>query len=201
MDTRTSSPGTTHELYLTSDSSSFSWCFQDRDVTLSADGLSWSVGGVALECAYSDIADIRLHRATAGKSGSVGICRIGFRDGTVLNVHGSDHHGLPDDGQSGRYATFVHDLHARLAGRQDTRHIRFHAGLTEGRYTVLTIAIIAAGLLFVLLPFVLLLIVRDLHVLGVFAAGAALFWSFYKLWDKNRPRSYSPAHVPEDLLS
>lgn len=200
MDARISAPGTTHELFVTGASSSFTWSFQDRGVTLSADGLSWSVGGVALERGYSDISSIRLHRATAGKHGSVGICRISFRD-TVLNVHGSDSHGFPDDEQSARYATFVQDLHARLSGRQDARHIRFHAGLTDGRYTVLTVAIIAAGLLFVLLPFVLLLIVRDLHVLGVFAAGAALFWSFYKLWDKNRPRSYLPTHVPEDLLS
>jgi hypothetical protein len=95
----------------------------------------------------------------------------------------------------------VRDLHKRLAARKDTSQIYYNAGLSEGRYMVLTIAIIASAILFGLLPLGLLIMMRDLHTLILFVTAGGLLWSFYELWDKNRPRPYSPDHVPEELLS
>jgi hypothetical protein len=43
--------------------------------------------------------------------------------------------------------------------------------------------------------------VRDLHTLILFVTAGGLLWSFYKLWEKNRPRPYTPTSVPEELLS
>ena len=55
--------------------------------------------------------------------------------------------------------------------------------------------------LFGVLPLGLLIMIRDLQTLVLFGAATGLLWSFYRLWEKNRPRPYSPAHVPEELLS
>jgi hypothetical protein len=202
MDARVSAPSTTHhEIFLTDGAATLRWSMTDSGVTLSDDSLSWAIGGVGLERGYSDISHIRLQRASAGAHDAIGVCQIRFRDGTMLHVYGGGDKGFPDETQAARYNAFVRDLHGRLASRQDTKRIHFQAGISEGRHTVLTVTIIAAGLLFVLLPVVLVLMAGTLHALGVAAAAIALFWSFYKLWDKNRPRAYSPSHVPEDLLS
>ena len=73
--------------------------------------------------------------------------------------------------------------------------------MSEGRYLVLTIAIVASAILFGLLPLGLLIMVRDLQTLVLFGTATGLLWGFYKLWDKNRPRPYTPTSVPEELLS
>jgi hypothetical protein len=188
-----------HELFITDGNATFRWALSDVGVTLSADGLSCSIDSVDIAHAYSDIVSIRLHRASAGTS--AGVCQIRFRDGTKLVVYGGSAQGLADDAQAARFAAFVRDLHQRIAMREDTKRISFNAGLSDGRYTVLTIAIVAAGLMFGLLPIILFVMIRDLHTLGLLGAGLGLCWPFYRLWEKNRPRPYSPAHVPEELLS
>jgi hypothetical protein len=190
-----------HELFITDGDATFRWALTDSGVTLSADALSWAIGGVDIARGYSDIFSIRLHRASAGTSAGVGVCQISLRDGTKLVVYGGSAQGLADDTQAARFAAFVRDLHQRLAAREESKGIAFSAGLSEGRYTVLTIAIVAGGLMFGLLPIILFVMIRDLHTLGLLGAGLGLCWPFYRLWEKNRPRPYSSAHVPEELLS
>ena len=190
-----------HELFITDGDATFRWALTDSGVTLSVDGLSWAIGGVDIARGYSDIFSIRLHRASAGTSAGVGVCQIRFRDGTTLVVYGGSAQGLADDAQAARFATFVRDLHQRLAAREESKRIAFNAGLSEGRYIVLTIAIVAVGLMFGLLPIILFVMIRDLHTFGLLGAGLGLCWPFYRLWEKNRPRPYAPAHVPEELLS
>jgi hypothetical protein len=55
-------------------------------------------------------------------------------------------------------------------------------------------------LFFVGTPFVLLFIVRDWRVLLTLAAGAVFVWPFYKVVEKNRPRSYDPKNPPGELM-
>ena len=200
MDARTPAKDTRHELFIT-DHAAFRWKMTDSGVVVTADGLSWAIDGAMSERKYSDIFSIRLHRASAGTGAGVGVCDIRFRDGLTLNVYGGSAQGLADGEQNARFAAFVRDLHKRLARRDNTTSITFNAGLSEGRYTVLTVALVGAGILFGLLPLGLLIMIRDLHTLILFGTAAGLLWSFYMLWDKNRPRPYSPDHVPEDLLS
>jgi hypothetical protein len=202
MDAKTPAATTTrHELFVTDGNATFRWAITDSGVTLSADGLSWTIDSNTAECNYSDISSIRLHRASAGTSAGVGVCQIRFRDGTTLIVYGGTAQGLADEPQAARFADFVRDLHKRLAARKDTSQIYYHAGLSEGRYTVLTVTIVAAAILFGVLPLGLLIMVRDLHTLILFVTAGGLLWSFYKLWEKNRPRPYTPTSVPEELLS
>jgi hypothetical protein len=202
MDAKTPAAATTrHELFITDGNASFRWAITDSGVTLSADGLSWTIDSNEAERNYSDISSIRLHRASAGTSAGVGVCQIRFRDGATLVVYGGTAQGLADDPQAARFAAFTRDLHKRLAARKDTSHIYYHAGLSEGRNMVLTIAIVASAILFGLLPLGLLIMMRDLHTLILFGTATGLLWGFYQLWDKNRPRPYTPTSVPEELLS
>ena len=122
MDAKTPAAATTrHELFITDGNATFRWAITDSGVTLSADGLSWSIGGVEIERSYSDISSIRLHRASAGTSAGVGVCQIRFRDGTTLVVYGGSAQGLADDTQAARFAAFVRDLHKRLAAREESK--------------------------------------------------------------------------------
>lgn len=201
MDATTSAANTArHELFVTTDTS-MRWKFTDSGVTLSPDGLSWIIGDVEFKRNYADIFSIRLQRASAGTGANVGICQIRFRDGVDLHVHGGSEHGIADPAQDQRYAAFVRDLHRRLAARADSKHIQFHAGLGQTRYVVLTVAVAASVLLMGVLPLILLIMFPDLHTLFLCITGGGLALSFVKLWDKNRPRPYSPGHVPEELLS
>jgi hypothetical protein len=200
MDATTSANTTRHELFVASDTS-MRWKFTDSGVTLSPEGLSWNIGDVAFNRSYADIFSIRLQRAAAGTGANVGICQIHFHDGVDLHIHGGSEHGIADVAQAPRYTAFVRDLHRRLAAREDSKNIAFHAGLGKTRYIILTIAVAAAGLLMGVLPLILLIMFQDLHTLFLFMAGGGLAWSFFRLWDKNRPRPYSPGQVPEELLS
>jgi hypothetical protein len=202
MDAKSPAAATTyHALFISDGNTSFRWAITDSGITLSADGLSWTIDGNERARTYSDIFSIRLQRAAAGTGAGVGICEIGFRDGITLKIMGGSAHGIADAEKAPLYADFVRDLHKRLAARQDTSHIYYNAGLSQGRYTVLTIAIVASAILFGLLPLGLLIMIHDLHTLILFVTSGGLLWSFYMLWQKNRPRPYTPTSVPEELLS
>lgn len=189
-----------HDLFVTGGDNKFRWSMSDSGVTLAPDSLSWAIEGTTRERPYSDIFSIRLQRASAGTGADVGICHIRFRDGIILNIHGGSAQGLADEAQNARYSAVMRDLHAHLVARDDTRHIRYLAGLSEGRYMVLSVTMVVAGLMFGVLPLGLLIMIHNLETLFVFVSAAGLLWGFYKLWEKNRPRGYSPRHVPEELL-
>ena len=202
MDAQTPAAATTyHDLFVTDGSTSMRWKITDSGVSLSQDGVSWTIGNQTLKRSYSDIFSIRLQRAAAGTAAGVGICEVRFRDGITLTIMGGSEHGIADTEKTPLYADFVRDLHKRLAKRDDSKRIVYLAGLSEGRHVVLTIAVIASAILFGLLPLGLLIMIRDLHTLVLFGTATGLLWSFYILWQKNRPRPYTPTSVPEDLLS
>ena len=111
MDAKTPAKDIRHELFITDGNATFRWAMTDSGVTLSADGLSWTINSNTAERNYSDISSIRLHRASAGTSAGVGVCQIRFRDGTTLIVYGGTAQGLAEEPQAARFADFVRDLH------------------------------------------------------------------------------------------
>jgi hypothetical protein len=186
-----------YPLYL-SGPAGFRWRLNDCGVTLAADRLAWAYDGARYEETFSDIAAIRLQMTSAGQT-PVGMCKIRFRDGAELTVHGGNSSNSYDAGQAEIYEAFVRDLHAPLArGRFD--RIDFEAGMTQARYTGFTIVMAIAIAMFVVLPVVLFLIVRTVEVLFLMVGSIALIWPFYRLWKNNRPRAYSPDDLPNDLL-
>jgi uncharacterized membrane protein YebE (DUF533 family) len=50
------------------------------------------------------------------------------------------------------------------------------------------------------LPLVLIFIAPTLHTLGVAAAAFGLAYAGWKSWKRNRPVTYSPDRIPDDLL-
>jgi hypothetical protein len=178
------------------------WRLPDKGVTLRGSRISWTADGIAQDYALDDIRGIRLQQAMVGRDTMLGACQISFRDGRLLNVHGSNDRGTGDDGQGRIYAAFVRDLHRRIP-EQAVAHIVFNAGLSDTRYRIVSAGAAALGLMLVGTPLVLMFIVppkQMLHVLSVLAAGAFFCWPIYKLWSNNRPRRYSPRDLPPELI-
>jgi hypothetical protein len=178
------------------------WRNPNAGVTITDAGresrLNWRIEGRAESRLWTDIVAVTLSSATAGKN-AINHCRIDFRDGGWLLVTDGGATGLLDESRTATYRAFVRALNARLA-QAPAGTISFNAGVAGGRYKAMQISVAIAVLFFVGLPVVLLFIVRDWHILGILAAGAALVWPFWKVLDNNRPRSYDPRQPPGELM-
>jgi len=93
----------------------------------------------------------------------------------------------------------VHDLHGRLAAREDAR-TAFTAGVSEARYRFGKVVVALAGLLLIVTPTVLLLMIRDLTMAWALCAGVLLLWPVFRVMRANAPRAYDPRQVPAELM-
>jgi len=93
-----------------------------------------------------------------------------FANGTALTISNTGTSGLPKAEQTPIYRDFVHDLHARLVVHEHGA-IRFTAGMAPWRYNGLLITTIIAGILFLAVPFGLVLVTGDLHGLWLMLGG------------------------------
>jgi hypothetical protein len=160
--------------------------------------LAWTTESGEARRLWTEIAAVNMVSTSDGKA-EVNQCRVEFRDGRSITLTDAGSTGTLDEEKTPLYRDFVRALHARLAqAPQGT--IRFTAGVSEARHMLLTVTMCIAALLFVALPLVLLFIVRDWKVLGALAAGAGFVWPFWKIAEKNRPRSYDPRHPPGELM-
>lgn len=171
----------------------------DEGVALAGDRLSWTVDGGEDSRPLSDISSVHLTVAHIARHGDFGSCQIGFGGAPPLQVVGSSAFGFPDDERNPVYAAFIRDLHGALATRPPGT-VRFAAGVSEGRLQVMQVVLVITGLLFVVLPLVLLLLTGDLRMLAGALAGGILIAGLYGWAEKNRPRLYDPHHVPPELL-
>lgn len=188
-----------HAVFFREGDAGLYWSLEEGGVTLSDTGLTWKTEVGLQYCAYSRITSIRLQNAYIGKDGLVGICVIRFGKWGFFTVYGGNSHGGIDDAQAGLYIDFVRDLHKRLSPA-DKKRIVFYAGLTETRHLIVTVAMIAGAVLFVLLPLALLMIAPSWHVLGIVATGGGLAYGGWRAWEKNRPRHYSPDRLTDELF-
>ena len=184
-------------------------CFRDTDgrmvlrlkyegVTLRADRLEWTAEG-RFEERYVDIESIGLTVGYVPRSGAIGNCRIIFRNLRTLNVTSSNATGLPDEARGEAYAAFLRDLHGRLS-EADRRRIAFRAGNSQARENFGWVVMAVAGVLFVGLPLGLFFFTREWKALGLMLAGGALVWPLWNTLRKNRPRTYDPQHLDEDVF-
>lgn len=185
-----------YDLYLSS-GVSFHWSNPNHGITLSDLMLAWTIDDDPQEGRLTSIAEVRLQ--TGGNAQDlVAMCKITFVDGYALTVYNGSAMGLPDSAQAALYREFVRDLHRRLIASK--ARIAYMAGFSEGRYHVALPAGILLGLIVVALPFVLLLITGEIKVLFLLIAGAWLFWPMYKMVQANKPHTYDPAHLSDELL-
>jgi hypothetical protein len=191
-----------YDVYFTvSGGSRFFWRNPNHGISISDRGLVWTIDGAAHEAAFADIAAIHLQTAALGNANSViDQCRIEFVDGNAMTASNGSATGLPDATQTPAYRDFVRDLHSHIAVHAD-HPISFTAGMSQGRYRGLQIALTAAGLFFVATPVVLAAVAGDFRILTVAAGGVFFCLPFVKLLRNNVPRDYTPSQLPEELLS
>lgn len=172
----------------------------DRDIgmTLAADRLSWAIGDKTFEMPLARIAGIHLSTSELNH-GIVPICAITFDDRSLLKIFGTADNGLPDAGQAQIYRDFVMELHRSL-GPDDRARIAFTSGYAKGRYQGYLIAMYFMLIWLVILPFGLMLYLRDLKPVGIVIFGAGLFWRMKYLADANAPRDYAADDIPASMI-
>lgn len=196
------SSSTSYDLHVVLDDKRFFWRNPNHGVTLIDAGrdsaILWQTESGESRRLWTDIVAVNMLSASDGKD-AVNHCRIAFRDGRSLTVTDAGPSGQVDHDRTPRYRDFIRALHARLAhAPQGT--IRFSAGVSESRHHAMMAIGTIGALFFVGLPVVLLFVVRDWRVLGPLAVGAAFIWPFWKIIERNRPRSYDPRHPPGELM-
>lgn len=160
--------------------------------------LTWRTESGADGRLWTDIASVTMMSGTDGKN-EINSCQIQFRGGRSITATDTGSDGQLDAARTPVYRDFVRALHARLA-LAPAGTIRFSAGVSEGRHTMMLVILVIGALFFVATPLVLLFIVRDWRVIGVLCAGAAFMWPFWRVVKNNRPRSYDPRRPPGELM-
>jgi hypothetical protein len=186
-----------YDLYLTDGQRRLRWSVGDHGVTLNETSIAWSCDGQDHDAPYSTIVEVHLQSGTIGED-VVATCRISFIDGTVVATSSGRKGAAGDDEQAAIYRDFVQDLHGRLASLASSS-IAFTAGYGEGRYKFGIGVMVVAGMFFLALPLVLTLITGDTKAFYTLYAGALLVWPIYKVVTANKPRSYDPRELPDDL--
>jgi hypothetical protein len=184
--------------------------FRDGDglflLSLATHGLRLDDEGVTFEneretrtIRFPEIHSIRLQTSFANKGTPLGLCTIKFGRWRKLTVYSGDAYLRADEAQGAAYIRFVHDLHRRIPAADRSR-IGFNGGLSEGRHMIVSIAALVGAAIFVVLPLVLIVIVPRWETLSAAVASFGLAYVGWKNWSRNRPQTYSPDRVPEELL-
>jgi hypothetical protein len=188
-----------YDLYLRLGERPLVWSIPDHGLTLKDDEIAWIAGGRHSQASLRAIVEVHLQIGCI-EDNAIASCRLRFANGLTLSITSSNSRGFQDAALDKLYIEFVYDLHARLAARREAR-IAFTAGFSEGRYQFVTVvAVVAAGLFFVVTPVMLLLITGEWKVALATYTGVVLLWPLYKVIKANAPRSYDPRHVPPELL-
>jgi hypothetical protein len=186
-----------YDVYFRADGKIFGLRLADHGVTISDARIDWVADGRHDRARLDDI--VAVHLQTGGSwEAPLATCRITFCDGIDLLVIGGNSLGAQDDEQADIYGAFVDDLHDRLAAVNSTAS--FTAGYTETRYRVVLTCGLLLAAMFLGIPLVVLFIKPDAQLVLLFVIGAAFLWPLWMMLQKNAPRSYTPAHPPNDLL-
>lgn len=148
---------------------------------------------------FEDIVRIRLATGTDGDSDLIGSCIIHFKKGRMLTVMGGNNWGVCDPEKAELYRQFVHDLHRRLSA-EDSSRIEFLAGQTEASRGFSQAALIVGALFFIVLPVGLFVVTGEPECLFILLGGFAFVSPFFRQFQTNIPRHYSPRNIPAELL-
>jgi hypothetical protein len=171
----------------------------NRGVTLQPDAILWTQDGREMRAPLNTIREIRMQSGGDWRN-ALNQCVITFAGGRMLTMTDGTAYGATDDAQTPIYRGFVRDLHRCLEKAKLTSGIAFIAGYTQGRYMVVLVAAIVLGVMCIATPLVLLVILREIKVLGVLIAGGFMCWPLAKMVMANAPRSYNPAYPPGELM-
>jgi hypothetical protein len=175
------------------------WSRRDEGVAITGDRLFWTVEGGEREASLGGIVKVNLMLAGQGGDDVVGICIVTQGSGMALNITSGGAWGGADPGKAQDYRAFVKDLHETLAKHEGAAPL-YIVGIPGGRAKLLKAALVVGGALFVVMPVILLFITGELNALWVALSAAAFGYPLYLQMQKNEPRTYSPDHVPDELM-
>jgi hypothetical protein len=200
-------PGVTYDLYQRPGGKWLGRQLKDRGVRLTEDRIGWTSGDVDHEKSLSDIASIRLFGPPPPwGGGDFRSCKITFKDGTALFVLSCDRALEKSELHAESYRNFVTGLHRRLpASAAGT--IKFNAGFPAGKYVVGWILFALVGM-FVIGALLGLILdpLKDtyLGIVGMVCLFNLFYFNKFHLFAprllKNAPRTYEPAHIPDETM-
>jgi len=188
-----------HDLFL-KHRNGFFWRLRDEGIKPEADRLSFPIDGRWGFRRYADIISVNLSSAHIPRSGTLGQCTITFDYRETVTVLSANAAGLPEPARHATYNAFLDDFHNRLIASGDAARIWFRIGMSPVRAMILNVALVAGGLLFLMLPIVLALIARSWEPFELLLAGLLFLWPAWETATKNQPGSYNPSYPP-DLLA
>ena len=173
--------------------------FSDSGVQVGADALAVMRDGEFVRIPFAEIRSVQLSLASTGRSGMIGQCAISRASGERVIVSTSRPSGLADPSKEGIYRRFIEAFHSRLVDSGAATHIGFSQGFTAARRTVLLVALIAGGILFIGGPLFAFALSQQPKALIALVIGAVLLIPFVRIYNTNAPRNYLPTNPP-DLL-
>ena len=193
-------PPADYPLYFIDGETFMYWSLDTCGLHLDASGLTFTSKRGTRTVAFREIRSIRLQTAFAkAPETAIGLCLIRFGKYRKLTIFSCNSSGLHDDTQRQHYIDFVRDLHRRIP-QDDRKRIAFNGGLSEGRHLFLSATMLAGAVLFGVLPAVILVTEPSLKTLGLAFTCGGFVYAGWSVWSRNRPETYAPDHVPEDLL-
>jgi hypothetical protein len=174
------------------------WRNRNHGITLGPDCIAWTMDAAAKEVPYGNI--VAVHLNSAGQKVAEDRCTITFADGSGLLIVNSDPGGFADAARAAAYRDFVRDLHARLEAAGNGV-VRFTAGVSPWRYRTMLIGAVAAAIFFTIAGLAGYFIFHLGNGLVLLGLGIYFSWTFGRRAFANAPRDYTPAHLPEQLLS
>lgn len=165
---------------------------------LAADGLSWRTGRKSGVWRYQDIAEVRLSYRPMGMQAKRFRADLRHQDGQRIVILSTSKQTVSLVEPQAGYRAFIIELHAKMAAAGSPASLR--GGLRPVLHRAMLLVLALVGLAMAAL------LVRAL-LTGEFA-GAAFIVGFaaFAVWQlsdvirRNRPRDYTYADVPTDLL-
>lgn len=166
--------------------------------SLTDDGLAWSVGRKQGVWAYADIVHVQLSYRPVSMQRRRFRADITSRDGRTLPVVSATWQSMiavaPQDDA---YRAFVLDLHRRVAAAGQAT---FGAGQRRAAYVIGLVLLAFIGVALVGLFVRALTTSSWSGAFFIVACGAVFGWQMISFMRRNRPRTYVPGDVPQDLL-
>ena len=171
----------------------------DHAFRLGPDSLEWNISGHTGRTAYPMITYVRLGYRPSNLGTKRFIAEIWSPNTPRIEIASTSNRSLvTSEDHSVEYGAFVRELHDRIAN--SGANCRFEAGFAPWRWWPM--AVIGAAT------------VAGLGIVIVFSVASADFktgtfilamlgllgWQMLPLIVRNRPRSYDPRHIPEEVL-
>lgn len=166
---------------------------------LSEHSLEWNVSGMSGRAAYPMIKAVRIGYRPSNFGGSRYVAELWPRNGARIEIASTSYRSMVAmDDQSPAFNAFMRELHRRIA--DSGADCSFAAGFAAWRWWPMA----AVGVLTALA-----LVYVSIHTIagGDLASGALVLgfivlftWQLLPLILRNRPRTYDPRNIPDDVL-